>query len=203
MVPTPEYEVPTWNQIYDLLLNQAQKIQKDNFKPDIIVGVSRGGLVPARILSDLLETPTFVTIGIEFYVGIAQTRKEPILTQNLTTPVTTKKVLIADDIADTGKSLKLAKQHILQQGAKEAKTATIYTKPQSATTPDYFEKETSRWVVFPWDAKETVKKITEKQLGKRALNKEIAKLVKAGLPKNLSEKFLEDMQQEQNNATIP
>lgn len=203
MSANTQYEVPTWNQIYDLLLNQAQKIQKDNFKPDIIVGVSRGGLVPARILSDLLETPDLATIRIEFYLDIEQTRKEPILTQNLTMPVTAKKVLIADDIADTGKSLKLAKQHILQQGAKEAKTATIYAKPQSATTPDYFEKETSRWVVFPWDAKETVKKITEKQLGKRALNKEIAKLVKAGLPKNLSEKFLEDMQQEQNDDTVP
>ena len=51
-----QYEVPTWNQIYDMLLSQAQKIQNPPYKPDIIVAIARGGSVPARILTDLLET---------------------------------------------------------------------------------------------------------------------------------------------------
>ncbi len=56
MVAEFEYEVPTWSQIYDMLLNQARKIRGDGYKPDIIVGIARGGLVPSRILADLLET---------------------------------------------------------------------------------------------------------------------------------------------------
>jgi hypoxanthine phosphoribosyltransferase len=183
-----------------MLLNQTQKINKANFNPDIIVAVSRGGLAPARILSDLLEVQNLAIIRVEFYLGINKTREQPIITQSLSAPVTAKKVLIVDDISDTGKSLKLVTEHILTQGAKEAKTATIYAKPESTFTPDYFEKQTSSWVIFPWDAKETIRKIFQKQNGKRALNKEISQVIKAGLPKPLAEKLLIDIQQEQNDV---
>jgi hypoxanthine phosphoribosyltransferase len=188
-----QYEVATWNQIYDMLLDLANKIQGDGYKPDVIIGIARGGLVPARILSDFLETPELAIIQIEYYVSIAQTRQEPILKRSLHTQITDKKALLVDDVSDTGKSLQLAKNHLQQQDAKEIKTATLYAKPQTITKPDYCEKQTSHWIVFPWDAKETVRKIIQKQEGKRATSKEIAKLVKAGLPKQLAEKFLKDM----------
>lgn len=189
-----KYEIPTWNQIYDMLLHQAQKIRLDGYKPDTIIGIERGGLVPSRILSDLLETKEFATIQIEHYDGINQTKQEPILKQCLSTTLTDKKTLLVDDISDSGSSLQLAKKHLRQQGAKETKIATLYAKPATITRPDYYEKLTSKWVVFPWDAKETVRKIIEKQAGKRVSDKEIAKLVKAGLPKQLAEKFLRDME---------
>jgi hypoxanthine phosphoribosyltransferase len=188
-----DYEVPTWSQIYDMLLCQAQKIQMQNYQPDIIVGIARGGLVPARILADLLETPQLSTIQIEFYTGLNQTLQKPILKQALTTNLADKKVLLVDDIADTGESLKLAKTHLQTQGAQTTKTATLYQKPQSTTTPDFTEKQTVNWVVFPWDTKETLRKIIQRQQGKRAASQEIAKLVKAGLPKQLAEKLLKDM----------
>ena len=194
MAANIEYEVPTWNQIYDMLLNQAQKIHSDGYKPDITIGIARGGLVPARVLSDLLETLSLATVQVEFYLDIAQTRKEPVLKQGLSVLITDKKALLVDDISDTGKSLKLAKNHLLQQGAKEIKTATLYAKPQSITKPDYYEKGTCRWVVFPWEVKETVRKIIQKQEGIRVTNREIGKLVKAGLPKQLAEKLLRDME---------
>ncbi len=191
MADNIEYEVPAWNQIYEMLLSQAQKIQSQPYKPDIIIAVAKGGLVPARILTDLLETPELGSIQIEFYKDINQTRAEPKLTQTLTAKITNKKTLLVDDIADTGKSLKLAKTQL--QGALEIKTATLYQKPQSTTTPDFYEKQTTHWVIFPWDTKEMLRKIIQKQQGKRAANQEIAKLVKAGLPKQLAEKLLKDM----------
>ncbi len=185
-----KFEVPTWNQIYDLLLTQAEKIKKSGFKPDTIVAIARGGLVPARILQDLLDIPSIDAIQIEYYVDIAQTRQEPRLKQAPSNPITGKKTLLVDDISDTGKSLKLAKNHLTQQGAEIIKTATIYAKPRSVTTPDFFEKITSLWVVFPWEAKETIRKMAEKAGSKR----EIEKLVKAGLPRQLAERLLKDMQ---------
>jgi hypoxanthine phosphoribosyltransferase len=185
-----QYEVPTWIQIYDMLLAQAQKIQSAGYKPDIIVGIARGGLVPSRILADLLETRDFAIITIEYYVGIAQTKHEPVLKQCLHTQLTDKKVLLVDDVSDGGRSLQLAKKHLEQQCAKEIKIATIYCKPGTITMPDYFEKETSHWIVFPWEAKETMAKIMQKAEGKRAAGKEIANLVKAGLPRQLAEKLL-------------
>ena len=185
-----DYEVPTWSQIYELLLCLSQKIQSQRYNPDVIVGISRGGLVPARILTDLLETPQLSIIQIEFYADINQTFQKPSLKQPLTVNVAGKKVLLVDDIADSGESLKLAKNHLQDQGAQEIKTATLYKKPQSAIIPDFYEKQTTKWVVFPWETKETLRKITQKNQGKRTLNQEVAKLVKAGLPKQLAERLL-------------
>ena len=187
------YEVPTCNQIYEMQLNQAQTIQNQNYTPDIIIGIARGGLISARILTDLLLTPQLAIIQIEFYTDIAKTKQRPTLTQPLTGDITGKKILLVDDIADSGQSLKLAKTHLQQQGAKEIRTATLYIKPQSIITPDFYEKQTSRWVVFPWDTKETLRKIIQNQT-KTAASLENAKLVKAGLPKQLIDKLLEGMQ---------
>jgi hypothetical protein len=193
MNPNITYEVPTCNQIYEMLLNQAQTIHKQNYTPDVIVGIARGGLVPVRILADLLSIRQLVIIQIEFYTDIAKTKQAPTLTHPINENVTGKKVLIVDDIADSGHSLKLAKTHLQEQGVGEIKTATLYMKTQSLIMPDFYCKKTSRWVVFPWDTKETLRKIIQNK-SKEAANLEIAKLVKAGLPKQLVDKLLEDMQ---------
>ncbi len=193
MTDNVEYEVPTWSQIYDMLLLQAQKIHSNGYTPDIIVGVARGGLIPARILTDLLEVPLLAIIQVEFYVDIALSTLEPTLKQALTTNITGKRALLVDDISDTGKSLNLAKTHLHQKGAIETRTATLYIKPGRITTSDYYEKQTGKWVVFPWEAKETLRRIFQKQQGKRAANQETAKLVKAGLPKQLADRLLSKM----------
>lgn len=188
-----DFEVPTWSQIFDMLFSQVQKIQKHSYKPDVIIGIAKGGLISARILSDLLETPQLEIVQIEFYTDINQTQVKPVLKQPLNKNLSGKKALIVDDIADSGESLKLAQTHLQEQGAKEIKTATLFKKPFSTVIPDFYEKQTSHWVVFPWETKETLRKIIQKNQGKRALNKEVSKLVKAGLPKQLAERLLRDM----------
>lgn len=190
-----EFEVPTWHQVYSMLLSQTGKIRKSNFKPDIVIAVSRGGWLPARVLADLLETG-LGSVSVEFYVGVAETRKAPVFTQSVSVVVADKKVLIVDDVADSGESLKLVKAHVLQQGVKEARVATMYYKPWSRVKPDYYARETRCWVVFPWEIKETIRKIVEKYRDKAAVGRVTAKLVKAGLPKHLAEKFLKEMFEE-------
>jgi hypoxanthine phosphoribosyltransferase len=171
---------------------------QSGFKPDVIVSITRGGWVPARVLSDLLEIPNLATVRVEFYLGVAETRNEPVLTQGLSTAVTRKRALIVDDVADTGKSLQLARKHVLQQGATEVKIATVYRKPWNIIKPDYYETETSCWVVFPWEIKEPIRKIVEKHGDKNAIDMETAKLVKAGLPKQLAERFLKEVFEERD-----
>ncbi len=187
-----QYEVPTWSQIYDMLLCQARKISV-KYPVDVVVGVARGGLVPARVLTDLLEAPQCAFVQVEFYLDVAETKSAPTLKQPLTASVSGKKVLLVDDIADSGASLRLAINHLQAQGAAEVKTATLYYKTQSAVKPDFYEKQTQCWVIFPWDTKETLRKILQHQTGKRHTNGEIAKIVKAGLPKQLADNLLEDM----------
>jgi hypoxanthine phosphoribosyltransferase len=193
-----KFEVPTWNQIYNMLLSQAKKIRQSGFKPDIVIGIAKGGWVPARVLLDLLEIPNLVTVRVEFYLGVAEAKKEPVLTQGVSAVVTGKKALIVDNVADTGKSLKLAREHVLQQGATEVRIATVYRKPWSVIKPDYYETETSCWVVFPWETKEVIRKIVEKHGDKNAIDMEITKLVKAGLSKQLAKRLLREVFEERD-----
>ncbi len=192
-----EFEVPTWNQIYKMLLSIADKIRKDNFRPDVIVGVSRGGWPPARVLSDLLDNPNLANVKVEFYLGVAETKGEPTLTQPVSTTVLDKKVLVVDEVADTGKSLELIKRHLEKEGSTEVRIATVYYKPWSIITPDYYAKETSCWIVFPWEVKETVKKIVKKCKEKNMpLEKAIEKLVRSGISETLVNRFLKELQEE-------
>jgi len=194
-----EFEVPTWTQIYDMLLNLTEKILKNGFKPDIIVGISRGGWPPARVLSDLMGNSNLANVRAEFYLGVAETKEEPVLTQPVSMKVVDKKVLVVDEVADTGKSLKLVKEHIIEKGAREVKIATVYYKPWSIVKPDYYEKETSLWIVFPWEIKETVRKIVKRCREKgKLVEEETAKLVKAGISAGLVERFLKEILEEGN-----
>jgi hypoxanthine phosphoribosyltransferase len=160
------------------------------------VGIIRGGLVPARVLSDLLEVPMVATIQVEFYVNIGKTAAEPVLKQGLAVPVAGKRVLLVDDIADSGKSLQLALNYLQGQGAAEIKSATLYYKRKSVIQPSFFEKETDCWVVFPWETRETLREILNSHKGKRDANHAVAKLVKSGLPQHLADTLLASMQEQ-------
>jgi len=199
MNPEVEFEVPTWSQIYNMLLNLAEEIRKNGFNPDIIVGVSRGGWPPARVLSDLLGNPNLANVKAEFYLGVAETKEEPILTQPVSMVVAGKKVLVVDEVADTGKSLKLVKEHIINKGATEVRIITVYYKPWSIIVPDYYGKETSRWIVFPWEIKETIRKIVKKCREKgKSVEQEATKLVKAGISGELVRRFFKEIVEEEN-----
>ncbi len=189
-----KFEIPTWEKIYELLLNLASKIRKANFKPDVIVGISRGGWPPARIMSDLLENPELANVKAEFYLGVAKTKSEPVITQPVSVSVHGKKILIVDDVADTGKSLRLVRLHLKEQGATDVKIATIYYKPWSVVTPDWYERKTSHWVIFPWERKETVRNVV-KRFKSEGKTVEEAKetLIRHGLDRKLVERFLEEI----------
>lgn len=189
-----EFEIPSWEQIYEMLLNLANKIRKDNSKPDIIIGVSRGGWAPGRIMSDLLENPQIANVKTEFYKGVAETKGEPAITQSVSMPVKGKKILVMDDVADTGRSLRKVRSHLLEQGAVDVKTATIYYKPWSVTFPNYYEKETKRWIIFPWERKETVRNVLEKYARQGKSTEEAKeKLVKSGFDRKLVERFIQEI----------
>jgi hypoxanthine phosphoribosyltransferase len=191
------FEAPTWSEVYTMLLSQAKEIHQTHFKPDVILAVSRGGWIPARIHSDLMENSNLATVRTECYVGINEVKPTPTLTQQLSERIDGKGVLIVDDIADTGRSLKLVKEHVIQKGATEVRVATLFCKPWSTLKPDYWERETEFWVAFPWDLKETVRKTFEKR---RALSVSqlSEQLVNAGLPKGLVGGFLGEIAEEKS-----
>jgi len=152
-----KFLAPSWDAIYEMLVDIALRIKESGFKPHYIVGVSRGGWTPGRVLSDLLENSRTANIKIEFYVGIGKTGREPIVTQPLTEDISKKQVLVVDDVSDTGESLKVAFDHMVQKGAAVVKTATIYYKPHSIFKPDFFAGSTSDWIIFPWERLEATR----------------------------------------------
>ena len=195
MVRQVEFEAPSWGKIYSMLLAQAERIRSSGFKPDVIVGVSRGGWLPARVLSDLLENPSVASVRAEFYVGIGETRCEPKLTQAVSVVVAGKRVLVVDEVDDSGESLKLVNAHIMERGAAEVRVATLYHKPESAVKPDYYGSEVTKWIVFPWEIKETVRKIWEKHKNQQNTEKTLDKLAAAGVPKRLIDRFLKELRE--------
>jgi hypoxanthine phosphoribosyltransferase len=180
--------------MYSVLLSLARKIAKSRFVPDVIVGVSRGGWVPARVLCDLLSAPMLASVGVEFYTGVGERKGRPRLTQPLSAAVSGKKVLVVDEVADTGKSLKLVKEHVLKEGAKEVRTVTMFTKPWSTVKPDYHAKKTSCWVVFPWETKETILSVAKGSKWEK--RKELEDLEHARLSVRQAQKFLNKILEE-------
>ena len=161
MSDSRKYVAPGWDELYTMLLELALRIRESGFKADLIVGVSRGGWTPARILSDLLENTRTANIKIEFYTGLGKTTSKPMVTQPISDVIAGKNALVVDDVSDTGESLKVALEHLLKNGATSVKTVTIYYKPHSVFKPDYFGSSTSDWIIFPWERLEATKLLIE------------------------------------------
>ncbi|MBN1329794.1 MAG: phosphoribosyltransferase [Candidatus Heimdallarchaeota archaeon] len=177
-----------WNQVSQL----SAKIAK-TYKPDILIGISRGGLVITRLFSDILGIKDIGIIGVGFYTNIGETAKKPTLSQELTTSVEGKKVLLIDDVSDTGKSLVVAVKYLKDKGAVQIKTVTLHYKPQSCFKPDYFIADTTKWIVYPWEKMEFARLFYQNHL-ESGLTKEqiLKKLKKLAILKNISDKiFLE------------
>lgn len=194
MSEVEKYEAPSWDYIYQLLVELADAIKKSGFNPDVIVGISRGGWPPARVISDFLDNPNLASVKVEFYFGIRKTKEEPVITQPVSVSVKGKKVLIVDDVADTGKSLKLVNENLLKQGAVDVKVMTLYCKPWSIFTPHFYGRDSGAWIIFPWERYETIKKIGEELRKKGKSTSEIIKeLVSMGLEPLLVKRFVEEI----------
>ncbi len=164
----------------------ASMVRESGFAPDIIVAISRGGLVLGRLLSDLLNVSDLRTIRIRRYKGVAETEELkidiPILDR-----LDGKRVLIVDDVADMGDTLQAAIDHVDKQGAKEIRTLTIHYKPWSRVTPDFFIEKTESWVVYWWEYAETARslfnKLSEDEVDREKLLRRLER--EAGIPREV------------------
>src|SRR3989475_9823283 len=152
----PKYVAPSWDDVYDMMIELARQIKSAGYSPEVIVGVSRGGWPPARVMSDLLENPNLANMKVEFYKNIGVTAKRPKITQPVTSQVSGKRVLVVDDVSDSGHSLRVASKHLARKGAREIKVCTLYLKPKSVFKPNHYARTTSQRVSFPWERLEAI-----------------------------------------------
>jgi hypoxanthine phosphoribosyltransferase len=158
--------VKTWQELHDYAKQTADRIKGSDFHPDIIIGLSRGGLVPARLFCDFLHVKNCFTIKVDHWGLTATKDGKARLTHKLDMDLTGKKVLIVDDITDTGQSMELAKKHIEELNPSEIKTATLVHLNNSKYTPDFYGHERPwAWIVFPWNHREDMVNLINKILG--------------------------------------
>lgn len=154
-----ELKVVSWNDVMTHLLHIVESMGKDGFKPDVVVGIMRGGVIAARLIGDLLGVDSISLMEIKFYKGIGEQRERPEVTQPLTINVEGKRVLVIDDIADSGNTMKTAIDYIREMKPLQVKTATLLLKPWTSFRPDYYGGETTMWIVFPWELGETIREL--------------------------------------------
>ena len=151
---------PSWDDIFAKTVKLAKEIRKEEKGPfDCLIGISRGGLALTRIMSDLMEVQNVYVVRCEYYSDIGKTKKEPAVTQKIHGKINGKKLLVMDDVADSGESLIVIKKYLLSKLPAEVKFATIFVKPGCKMIPDYFVATTSDWIVFPWEYYETIRSV--------------------------------------------
>ena len=146
-------EVLTWEGFGLASRELAATVAASGFRPEVIVAVARGGLVAAGALAYALGVKLADAMNVEFYTDVATTLPDPVLLAPLLDieSIAGRRVLVVDDVADSGRTLQLVLQILLAHGA-EVRSAVLYTKPTSAFAPDFGWKVTDRWIVFPWSA---------------------------------------------------
>lgn len=182
-----EYQYLTMKEIMQLLHDLRDKIVKSGFKPDCLVGMSRGGFIPVRILSDILDVGDVYIIGVTYYRDIEVTKKEPEITQDIDKKdLKGKTILLVDDVSDTGKSLKFTVNHLNQNGIKFSKTATLHLKPWSVFIPDYYAKTTKKWIIYEWEIAEIIRKILKKFKTQDKIKEELSR---TGIPEEIIKRY--------------
>jgi len=146
-----DVEEVSWAEIDSMIEELARKIVDDGFKPEVIIGILRGGVVPARVLADKLGVDDMASMEIKLYKGVGIRGERPYLRQPPTLPLEDKAVLVVDDISDTGLTLQFAVEVVRLYLPREVRTATLYIKPWTDFIPDFYARSTEKWVVFPWE----------------------------------------------------
>ncbi|WP_102507695.1 phosphoribosyltransferase [Sanguibacter massiliensis] len=156
-VLSPEREVLTWEAFGVAARELAQQVYDSGFRPDVVVAIARGGLVPGGAVAYALGTKGVGTLNVEFYTDIGQTLDDPRVLPPLmdTADLPGAHVLVVDDVADSGRTLALVMEMLAAKGA-EARSAVLFTKPRSIVRPDYSWKDTDLWITFPWSAQPAI-----------------------------------------------
>lgn len=166
MVDLPRCRRAGWPDIERWADAVADRVRGAGRTPDTLVALSRGGWVPARLLSDRLGVRRLVSLRAQHW-GVTATRDgTAALTEGLSASVAGEAVLVVDDITDTGESLALASDHVQAAGPSRVETATLLHIGHSKFLPTYVGEEIPReawvWVVFPWNYWEDLAALSRK-----------------------------------------
>ncbi len=148
-----EREILDWPTFGAACRELTQAVVDSGFEPDIVLSITRGGLLPAGAIAYALDNKNVHIINVEFYTGIDERLPAPVFLPPLpsTNYLADQKILIVDDVADTGETLRHVRD-FCDGHAAESRVAVLYEKPQSIIACDYVWKRTDAWISFPWSS---------------------------------------------------
>jgi uncharacterized protein len=146
-----EREVMSWDEAGIGARELAEQVHRDGYRPDIVLAIARGGLLVAGALSYALDVKNTFTMNVEFYTGVDERLEMPMILPPVPDLVDfhETRVLIADDVADTGATLAIVK-NFLEGKVAEVRCAVLYEKPASTVRCEYVWRRTTLWIDFPW-----------------------------------------------------
>ncbi|MFH2019655.1 MAG: phosphoribosyltransferase family protein [bacterium] len=150
------YRFVDWEEWGSLSYKLAKLILAGEKPFDRIIALATGGLTLSRAMKDYLGISKLSSLHISFYDGIASTTKTPIISQSVSTNIEGERVLIFDDINDSGETMKVAKAYLTMHGPKEIVTSSILEKPHTKTPSDYHVLNSTEWIIFPDEIRETI-----------------------------------------------
>ncbi|KQM11132.1 phosphoribosyltransferase [Methanomassiliicoccales archaeon RumEn M1] len=158
----------TYDEIVEWTRDLAKKIRACDCKPTVIIGLTRGGWVPARLLCDLLGVKKLYAVKTEHWGVTANPDGKALLTQELNARIDDEEVLLVDDITDTGESMSIAKAHLQDMRPGVLKTAALLHITRSTFVPDFYSVEVPAdgwtWFIFPWNRNEDLRTLLPKTL---------------------------------------
>ena len=158
MSPDLRCELVSWSRFHALARKLARRVHASGYRPDILVGIGRGGYLPARILSDFLDLMDLTSFKIEHYHATRKGRQAKVR-YPLNADLTGRCVLLVDDVSDSGDTFRVALDHLAGCGSPaEVRTAALHHKVASPYVPDYYAQKVVkwRWIVYPWAVAEDV-----------------------------------------------
>jgi hypoxanthine phosphoribosyltransferase len=169
------YRFVDWVEWGDKAYDLAAQILTTDHTFDRLVALGTGGLTLSRAMKDYLNIAKVSTMTISFYTGIGSKGKTPVITQSVATNIEGEKVLLFDDINDSGKTIETARAYLMMRGASDIVTSTIFQKPGTACPSDYFVAETNEWIIFPDEVRETITLLSGKWIAQGVSPKTVDK----------------------------
>lgn len=142
----------TWAEVKRLARRLAHLIRAAGYRPDIVIAIARGGYVPARLICDFLDIYNLGSIRVTHYTTGAHKEQLARLSSPLNINVQGLRVLIIDDVSDTGDTLQLTLDHVRSFNPSDVRIGVLHHKTVSSLEPDFYSKKIIkwRWLIYPW-----------------------------------------------------
>jgi hypoxanthine phosphoribosyltransferase len=151
-------KIVSFEEVYEMAKLLSEKVKSSNYEPTTVVGLARGGWIPARLMCDFLGITDLISLKVEHWLETGKTKDEATIKYPITSSMTEKKILIIDDITDTGKSIITSIEYLKKLDPEEIRIGVMQYIPQSECKPDYYGEKVTEWTwfIYPWNLIEDI-----------------------------------------------